>query len=306
MKEIGFTQMVSVGCGIDVHQSLIVASIRKSSEEVETREFEAYTSSLTNLREWCKRAGVTHVAMESTGVYWKPVFNVLEEDFEVILVNARHVKNVPGHKTDKKDSRWLSKLLLSGLLKGSFIPPRDIRELRDLVRYRKKVVGQIASEKNRIIKLLEDANIKLSSVLSKVNGAVGTKIINELIEGETSVNKLMRHYHGKQSVSREEFRKALEGRVTEHHKLMLSFHKESISDKEAQLKRLEAAIDKATEDYRLEIELLDTIPGVGKESAISIISETGVDMSRFPDETHLSSWAGMSPGNCETGGKKKE
>jgi transposase len=305
MKEIGFTQMVSVGCGIDVHQSLIVASIRKSSEEVETREFEAYTSSLTSLREWCKREGVTHVVMESTGVYWKPVFNVLEEDFEVILVNARHVKNVPGHKTDKKDSRWLSKLLLSGLLKGSFIPPRDIRELRDLVRYRKKVVGQIASEKNRIIKILEDANIKLSSVLSKVNGAVGTKITNDLIAGETSVNKLMRHYHGKQKVSREEFRKALEGRITEHHKLMLSFHKESISDKESQLKRLDEAIDQATEAYRLEIELLDTIPGVGKEGAISIISETGVDMSRFPDETHLSSWAGMSPGNCETGGKKK-
>ena len=305
MKEIGFTQMVSVGCGIDVHQSMIVASIRKSDDEVETRDFEAYTSSLTSLREWCKSEGVTHVAMESTGVYWKPVFNVLEEDFEVILVNARHVKNVPGHKTDKKDSRWLSKLLLSGLLKGSFIPPRDIRELRDLVRYRKKVVGQIASEKNRIIKILEDANIKLSSVLSNVDGAVGTKIINDLIEGETSVNKLMRHYHGKQKVSRVEFCKALEGRVTEHHRLMLRIHKNSISDKEAQLKNLDEAIDNATKAYSVEIDLLQTIPGVGKDSAISIVSEVGVDMSRFPDETHLSSWAGMSPGNCETGGKKK-
>jgi transposase len=305
MKEIGFTQMVSVGCGIDVHQSLIVASIRKSGDEVETRDFEAYTSSLTSLREWCKREGVTHVAMESTGVYWKPVFNVLEEDFEIILVNARHVKNVPGHKTDKKDSRWLSKLLLSGLLKGSFIPPRDIRELRDLTRYRKKVVGQIASEKNRIIKILEDANVKLSSVLSKVDGAVGTKIINDILLGETSADKLMRHYHGKQKVSRAEFRLALEGRITEHHKLMLCIHKDSISDKEAQLKRLDEAIDKATEAYRVEIDLLDSIPGVGKDSAISIISEIGVDMNRFPDETHLSSWAGMSPGNCETGGKKK-
>jgi transposase len=305
MKEIGFTQMVSVGCGIDVHRSVIVASIRKGNEALETREFEAYTSSLTSLREWCKQEGVTHVAMESTGVYWKPVFNVLEEDFEVILVNARHVKNVPGHKTDKKDSRWLSKLLLSGLLKGSFIPPRDIRELRDLVRYRKKVVGQIASEKNRIIKILEDANIKLSSVLSNVDGAVGTKIINDLINGETSAEHLIRHYHGKQKVSRTDFRKALEGRVTEHHKLMLRIHKDSISDKEEQLKRLEEAIDHATKAYQVEIDLLQTIPGVGKDSAVSIISETGVDMSRFPDETHLSSWAGMSPGNCETGGKKK-
>ena len=307
MKEIGFVQLVSVGCGIDVHQDLIVASIRKSSndDDVETREFDAYTSSLKSLREWCKMEGVTHVAMESTGVYWKPVFNVLEEDFEVILVNARHVKNVPGHKTDKKDSRWLSKLLLSGLLKGSFIPPCSIRELRDLVRYSKKVVGQIASEKNRIIKILEDANIKLSSVLSNVDGAVGTKIINDLINGETSVDQLMRHYHGKQKVSKEEFRKALEGRVTEHHRLMLNIHRDSISDKESQLKRLDAAIEKATESYRVEIDLLQTIPGVGKDSAISIVSETGADMSQFPDETHLSSWAGMSPGNCETGGKKK-
>jgi transposase len=314
MKEIGFTQMVSVGCGLDVHKSQITASIRKNGDGVETREFEAYTSSLTSLREWCKSEGVTHVAMESTGVYWKPVFNILEEDFEVILVNARHVKNVPGHtctayevrsKTDKKDSRWLSKLLLSGLLKGSFIPPRDIRELRDLVRYRKKVVGQISSEKNRIIKILEDANIKLSSVLSNVDGAVGTKIINDLINGETSVDKLLCHYHGKQKVSKTEFRRALEGRITQHHILMLSIHKNSIADKECQLLQLDEAIDKATEAYRLEIDLLDTIPGVGKESAISIISETGIDMSRFPDETHLSSWAGMSPGNCETGGKKK-
>ena len=250
--------MVSVGCGIDVHQSQITASIRKSSDEVVTREFEAYTSSLTSLREWCKSEGVSHVAMESTGVYWKLVFNILEEDFEIILVNARHVKNVPGHKTDKKDSRWLSKLLLSGLLKGSFtsyfvhstsIPPRDIRELRDLVRYRKKVVGQIASEKNRIIKILEDANIKLSGVLSKVDGAVGTNIINDILNGETSADKLVRHYHGKQKVSKTEFRKALEGRITVHHKLMLSIHKNSISDKERQLRQLDEAIDKATEAY---------------------------------------------------------
>jgi transposase len=165
-------------------------------------------------------------------------------------------------------------------------------------------VGQIASEKNRIIKVLEDANIKLSSVL-KVDGAVGTKVINDLLSGETSAEQLSRHYHGKQKVSKAEFRRALEGRITEHHKLMLRIHKDSISDKEAQLERLDIAIDKATEAYRLEIDLLDTIPGVGKESAISIISEIGVDMSRFPNEVHLSSWAGMSPGNCETGGKKK-
>jgi transposase len=304
-NEISFNQVVSVGCGIDVHQDLIVATIRKSSDEYETREFRAYTSSLTSLRDWCKTEKVTHVAMESTGVYWKPVFNILEEYFEIILVNARHVKNVPGHKTDKKDSAWLSKLLLSGLLKGSFIPPCDIRELRDLVRYKRKVVGQAASEKNRIIKILEDANIKLSSVLSKVDGAVGTRIINSLIEGNTNVDELVKFYHGKIKVSKEEFRMALEGRITKHHRFMLQLHKDSIADKERLIERIEVQIDEATKAYQVEIELLQTIPGVGKDSAVSIVSEIGVDMGRFPNENHLSSWAGMSPGNNETGGKKK-
>jgi transposase len=305
MDEIRFEQIVKVGCGIDVHQNLIVASIRKSNDEVETREFTAYTSSLISLRDWCKQEGVTHVAMESTGVYWKPVFNILEEAFEIILVNARHVKNVPGHKTDKKDSQWLSKLLLSGLLKGSFIPPVDIRNLRDLVRYRKKVIAQAAAEKNRIIKILEDGNIKLSSVLSDVEGSAGTKIIDKMIEGVTDVDELMKFYHGKIKASREEFRLALEGRLTAHHRLMLQIHRESIADRERQIVRLDAEIDKATAEYQVEIELLQTIPGVGKDSAITIISETGVDMEKFPDEHHLGSWSGMSPGNNETGGKKK-
>src|SRR5665647_1349659 len=182
-KQIHYPQVIAVGCGIDVHQNLMVATIRSSNDTYTTRSFEGYTSSLTALIDWCKSEGVSHVAMECTGVYWKPVFNILEKDFEIILVNARHVKNVPGHKTDKKDSAWLSKLLLSGLLKVSFIPKQDIRELRDLVRYKKKIVADTASEKNRVIKILEDANIKLSSVLSNVDGATGTKIITDIIEG---------------------------------------------------------------------------------------------------------------------------
>jgi transposase len=304
-EEIKFPQVVKIGCGIDVHRDIIVATIRKSNDEYETREFGAYTSSLTSLRDWCKKEQVTHVAMESTGVYWKPVFNVLEEDFEIILVNARHVKNVPGHKTDKKDSIWISKLLLSGLLKGSFIPPVDIRELRDLVRYKKKVVAQAASEKNRIIKILEDGNIKLSSVLSNIDGAVGTKIINSLIQGQTDINELAKFYHGKMKVSKTEFKLALEGRISNHHRMMLQFHQDSIADKERLIERIDAAIEVAIKAYQVEIDLLQTIPGVGKDSAISIISEIGVDMSKFPNENHLSSWAGVSPGNNETGGKKK-
>ena len=273
MEEIRFEQKVKVGCGIDVHKDLIVATIQKGNDQIATREFAAYTSSLESLRDWCKEEGVTHVAMESTGIYWVPVFNVLEEYFEILLVNVRHVKNVPGHKTDKKDSAWLSKLLLSGLLKGSFIPTRDIRELRDLVRYRKKVVAQVASEKNRILKVLEGGNIKLSSVLTNVDGVVGTKIIDSLIAGKTDIDDLMQFYHGKIKVSREEFRQALEGHLTEHHRLMLRLYKDSITDKERQLARLDVEIERAAEAYCVEIELLQTIPGVGKSSAITIIRE---------------------------------
>lgn len=305
-QQVKYNQLIQCGCGIDVHQQVIVATVRHSDSEYETREFDAYTSSLTKLREWCKTEGVTHIAMESTGIYWKPVFNILEEAFEIILVNARHIKNVPGHKTDKKDSIWISKLLLSGLLKGSFIPPQDIRELRDLVRYKRKLTNQAASEKNRLIKMLEDCNIKLSSVVSDVNdGVSATKIINDLIAGETDIEKMMKHLHGCIKASREEIRKALEGRITGHHRFMLNIIKESISETEKIISKVDKQIDKAVKRYPVEVELLQTIPGIGKDSAISIISEIGVDMSIFPNEQHLSSWAGMSPGSNESAGKKK-
>jgi transposase len=177
--------------------------------------------------------------------------------------------------------------------------------LRDLVRYRKKVVAQAAADKNRILKILEDGNVKLSSVLSNVDGSVGTKIIDKMIDGVTDIDELMKFYHGKIKVTREEFRLALEGHLTAHHRLMLQLYKESISDRERLIKRLDAEIEKATAAYQVEIDLLQSIPGVGKDSAITIISETGVDMDKFPDEHHLSSWSGMSPGNNESGGKKK-
>lgn len=305
MDKVLFKQVVKVGCGIDVHKDNIVATIRKSEENYETREFSSFTGSLTELRDWCKTEGVTHIAMESTGVYWKPVYNILEEGgFEIILANARHVRNVPGHKTDKKDSQWLSKLLLSGLLKASFIPPVEIRQLRDLVRYKKKIVSQMSSEKNRIIRILEDANIKLSSVLSNVDGAVGNRIIEDLITGKTNVDGLMQHYHGKIKVSKGEFRKALQGRLTQHHQFMLKMMKESIADKEKLISKIEKQIDELAKQYAIEIGLLQTIPGVAYDSAVSIISETGSDMKQFSSEQHLSSWAGMSPGNNESGGKK--
>jgi len=304
-QEVKFEQIIKCGCGIDVHKETAVATIRRSDSEFETRTFDTFTSSLTLLREWCKAEGVTHVAMESTGIYWKPVFNVLEEDFEIILVNARHVKNVPGHKTDKKDSRWISKLLLSGLLNGSFIPPQDIRELRDLVRFKKKKVAQMASDKNRIIKILEDANIKLSSVVTDVSGASASKIINDIIDGKTDVDGLMKHIHGKIQTDRKTIRLALEGRITKHHRFMLNLIRESIEEQQKIIDKIDAQIDEAAKDYSVEVDLLQSIPGIGKDSAITIISEIGVDMSRFPNEQHLSSWAGMSPGSNESAGKKK-
>ena len=306
MEKVIFNQVVKVGCGIDVHKDNIVATIRRSEEDYETKEFSSFTGSLTELRDWCTTEGVTHIAMESTGVYWKPVYNILEEGgFEIILANARHVRNVPGHKTDKKDSQWLSKLLLSGLLKASFIPPVEIRQLRDLVRYKKKIVSQLSSEKNRIIRILEDANIKLSSVLSNVDGAVGSRIIEDLIAGNTNIDGLMQHYHGKIKVGKGEFRKALQGRLTSHHQFMLKMMKESIADKEKLITKIEKQIDELAKQYAVEIELLQTIPGVAYDSAVSIISEIGADMKQFSSEQHLSSWAGMSPGNNESGGKKK-
>jgi len=304
-QQVKFDQVIKCGCGMDVHQKTVVATIRRSDTDFETREFNTYTRSLKSLREWCKSEGVTHIAMESTGIYWRPVYNIMEEDFEVILVNARHIKNVPGHKTDKKDSRWISKLLLSGLLKGSFIPPREIREIRDLVRYKKKIVGEISSGKNRVIKILEDCNLKLSSVFSDVSGASASKMINDIIEGNDEIEGLMNHIHGKVQASRTEIRQALEGTLTDHHRSMLKLVKMSIDGKEKIIEELDRQIGEAVEKYAVEIDKLQTIPGVGKESAIRIISEIGVDMGNFPNENHLSSWAGMSPGSNESAGKKK-
>jgi transposase len=305
LPSVEFSQVVSCGCGIDVHQNLIVATINHGNNQVEIKHFDAYTRSLTELREWCKSEGVTHIAMESTGIYWVPVLNILEEDFEIVLVNARHVKGVPGHKTDKKDSVWLSKLLISGLLKNSFIPPEPIRNLRDLVRYRDKVISQIASEKNRIIKCLESCNYKLSSVFSDVSGVSATKIITDLIDGKSEIDHLMEYIHGKVKADRSDIRKSLEGRMTAHHRFLLRTIQESIAQQELVVAKLSREIDRYAEPYAVEIGLLQTIPGVGRDSTIKLISEIGVDMSKFETDQHLSSWAGMSPGNNESAGKKK-
>lgn len=305
--QITFEQVIERGCGIDIHKSILVATIRGIGITEETRTFDGFTQSIESLRAWLKENKITHVAMESTGVYWKPVYNILESDFEILLVNARHIKNVPGHKTDKKDSKWIAKLLLSGLLKGSFIPPKHIRELRDLTRYKRKVIEQISAEKNRIHKLLEDANIKLSSVVSNLSGATSTKIIDAMIEGEEDIDKLLKFRHGKMQSTVEDLAASLNGNLTDHHRFMLQTVKESIKSKEQIIVKLDLQIDKQLKENELvlDADLLSTIPGVGKEAAAYILAEIGNDMTQFPDEHHLASWAGMSPGNNESAGKKK-
>ena len=304
---VKFEQIIERGCGIDVHKTLLVATVRGIGLREETREFGAFTEDIEQLCDWLKASGVTHIAMESTGVYWKPVFNILESDFEIILVNARHIKNVPGHKTDKKDSCWIAKLLLSGLLKGSFIPPHPIRELRDLTRYKRKLIEQKSSEKNRIQKILEDGNIKLSSVVSNMSGVTAEKIIDALIAGETDIEKLTSFRHGRMQSSVEDLSKSLVGTLTAHHRFMLQIVKRSIKEKEMLIAELDKQIDAHLKANELELprELLSTIPGVGKDGAAYIIAEIGNDMSAFVDEQHLASWAGMSPGNNESAGKKK-
>jgi transposase len=258
------------------------------------------------MKEWLSSIGITHIAMESTGIYWKPVFNILEDAFEILLVNARHLKNVPGRKTDKADSRWICKLLISGLLKGSFVPPENIRELRDMSRYRSKLTGQIASEKNRIQRILEDANIKLSSVVTDTSGVVATKLIDGLIAGRKDLHVLINEcYHGKLSASKVELKEALTGRLTTHHAFMLKQMKAHIVYLESQIALIDEEMDNKLAEYNKQLDLLQTIPGVGRDGAKGILSEIGANMEVFPNEQHLASWAGICPGNNESAGKKK-
>ena len=297
--------IVDKGCGLDVHKGTVVTCIMGTGIRKEVKTYTTMTNDLLRLKEWLQENGITHVAMESTGVYWKPVFNILEDGFEVILVNARHVKNVPGRKTDVQDSEWLCKLLRSGLVKGSFIPPRDIRELRDLTRHKRKLIQAITAEKQRVEKVLEDANIKLSSIASDTFGASGKRIIEELIKGKLRAEEMAELSKGRLRQKREDLKEALVGEVREHHKFMIKASLRHIGAMEKILSEIERRIQqKINRHYQEEYELLQTIPGV-KGEASTLIAEMGVDMERFPSEMHLSSWAGMSPGNNESAGKKK-
>ena len=297
--------MVERGAGLDVHKHSVVTCIMGTGIKKEIRTYSTMTNDLVRLKAWLKDREITHVAMESTGVYWKPIFNILEDAFEVILVNARHVKNVPGRKTDVLDSEWLCRLLRSGLVRGSFIPPKPVRELRDLTRYKRKLIQTITAEKQRVEKILEDANIKLSSIASDTFGASGKMIMHELMKGELRPDEMAELSKGKLRRRKEELKEALVGNVEEHHKRMLRTSLGHMSVMEEILLTVEQKIQEHIElHFKEEYELLKTIPPV-QDSASVLIAEMGVNMDLFPTEAYLSSWAGMSPGNNESAGKKK-
>lgn len=296
-------------CGIDVHKKTITACLMvgKPNENptVTIKTFSTMTRDLLACKDWLESEGCTHVALESTGVYWKPVFNILEDSMEIILANARHIKNVPGRKTDVKDCAWIAELLRHGLVKGSFIPPRPIRALRDLTRYRKKLIQQRSSELNRIQKFLEDANIKLSSVVSDITGVSAQEMIHHLIQQDMTPQEMAELARGRLRTKLTELEKALEGALRNHHRLMLTVAIQMIASYDQAIDELDREIDERMKPYSKESERLQTIPGIKKRAAESIVAETGVDMSRFPSDRHLSSWTGVSPGNNESAGKRK-
>ncbi len=295
--------------GLDVHTDTVVACIRRVSAggqvRKQVRTFGTMTMQLLDLVDWLVVEGVTHAAMESTGVYWKPVFNLLEGHVQVILVNAQHIKKVPGRKTDVKDCEWLAQLLQHGLLRASFVPPQATRELRDLTRQRTQLVRQAATVSNRIQKVLEDANIKLGSVASDVLGESGRDILRALIAGETDPEKLADLARKRLRVKIPALRLALQGRVNDHHRFLLQLQLDQLQSLEELMRRLSGRIEEALAPFGEALEHLQTIPGISQRVAETVLAEMGNRMEQFPTAAHLASWAGMCPGNDESAGKRR-
>jgi transposase len=295
--------------GIDVHKNNVVVCVRcadrpgKVLEEVRT--FSTMTRDLLALSDWLASHGVTHVAMESTGVYWKPVFNILGGRVEVILVNAEHIKQVPGRKTDVKDCQWIAQLLQHGLLKASFVPPEPIRELRELTRQRTQLIQERSAAANRIQKVLEDANVKLASVATDVLGVSGRDMLEALIDGETDPAELADLARKRLREKIPQLQLALEGRVTDHHRFLLRMHLDHVSHLEELIGRLSARIEEKMTPFAEAERHLETIPGVSQRVAETVVAEIGVDMKQFPSAGHLASWAGMCSGNNESAGKRR-
>lgn len=303
-------QVVYERCaGLDVHKKSVTACLvtpgpgRQRRREIKT--FGTTTPKLLEMLDWLTASACTHVAIESTGVYWKPVYHLLEGACQVLLVNARHVKAVPGRKTDISDAEWLADLLQHGLLKGSFIPPQPIRDLRELTRYRKALTRERASEANRVQKLLEAANIKLASVASDVLGVSGRAMLEAMLSGEEDACFLAGLARGHLRKKIPELEQALVGRVEEVHRFVLAQQLAHIDYLDGAIEQCGAEIERRMLPFNEEVERLDTIPGVNQVIAQVMVAEIGVDMARFPSSRHLASWAGMCPGNDESAGKRK-
>lgn len=296
--------------GIDVHKETAVVTVRRRLDNgkvcQQTRTYGTMTEQVLELGDWLEAEGATHLAMESTGVYWKPLWNLLEERFEILLVNAQHIKHVPGRKTDVKDSEWIAQLLQCGLLRGSFVPPSPQRDLRELTRQRRQLVHAKASIANRIQKVLEDANIKLGSVASDVLGASGRDMLRALIAGESDPVKLAELARRKLRAKIPALRLALRGRVTDHHRFLLGLLLDELTHLEGLIERLTARITEVLPaPFAEAIQQLATIPGIDVRAAENILAEIGVDMEAFPTAAHLASWTGICSGQRESAGKRQ-
>lgn len=296
-------------CGLDVHKQTVVACLIRpvagAAQTKTVRTFATTTDELDALAEWLAEVGCTHVAMESTGVYWKPVYNRLEGRFAIIVANAQRIKIMPGRKSDVKDSEWIADLLQHGLLTESFIPDRPQRELRDLTRTRTTLIDERSRTVQRLQKVLEDANIKLTGVASDIMGVSGRAMLDALVAGKTDPALLAELAKGKLRAKREQLQRALAGQMNEHHRWMVSMHLTHSDFLDEQIDQLSAQIAERLRPFEAELERLETIPGIKRRTAEVLAAEIGLDMSHFPTAAHLASWAGMCPGNHESAGKRK-
>ena len=294
--------------GLDVHSRQVTACVREAAGRTVTtehREFATTTAGLLELSAWLTEAGCTHMAMEATGVYWKPVWHILgdEESLTLVLANARRIRNVPGRKSDQKDAAWIADLLAHGLISGSFVPPAPIQELRDLTRTRKQLVAEIARHTQRLQKTLEDANVKLTRVVTDILGASSRAVLAALIAGETDPERLADCTTGRLKAGRADIVAAVHGRVTAHHRFLLELHLAQIDALSATVQKVERQADEVLRPFREAADRLTTIPGVSETVARVIISEVGTDMTQFPSAGHLVSWAGLCPRLDESAGQ---
>jgi transposase len=302
-------QLIERCCGLDVHRDTVASCVRgpgpNGKRQQEVRTFGTTTAELLALRDWLEAHGVTHVAMESTGVYWKPVFYVLEEAFTCLLVNATHIKQVPGRKTDVKDCAWIAQCLECGLLRGSFVPPAPIRELRDLTRHRRVLIEERTRAANRVHKLLQDAGIKLASVATNILGVSGRAMLEALVHGTTDAEVLANLARGRLRKKLPALREALAGRFRPHHAFLVSHLLAHVDYLEEAIAAVSAEVDGRLAPFAQHLTQLDTIPGIDRRTSEVLIAELGVDMSYFPSDHHLASWAAVCPGNNESAGKHR-